>query len=225
MCDPAKTLDFLEYIGTLKQTKRTGWVENGVENVESVADHMYRMGIVSLLSGDKELNTDRLIKVSLVHDIAESVIGDISPKQMRERGLTKEAKSQMEKQAMQDIANTLGGDTGAELLSLWNEYEDSNTKEGLWVKDIDRLEMCIQAFEYERNQGVDLSGFYTSIVGRLKDPWLISLGEELMSRREAFLKTTTLTAKTEKSACKSCLGYVAALGVGVLVGKLIFGSK
>ena len=225
MADPGRTLDFLDYIGNLKQIKRTGWVENGVEGVESIADHMYRMGIVSMLSDDKNLDTNRLIKVSLVHDIAESIIGDISPKQMKERGLTKDEKSKMERQAMQDIANKLGGDIGSELLSLWDEYENSNTKEGLWVKDIDRLEMCIQAFEYERAQKVDLSGFYSSIVGRLKDPWLSSLGEELMSRRSEFLKTTTLTPRTEKSACKSCVGYIAAIGLGVLIGKVMFGSK
>lgn len=32
---------------------------------------------------------------------------------------------------------------------LWNEYEDRVTPESKFVKDLDLLELCLQAVEYE----------------------------------------------------------------------------
>lgn len=34
--------------------------------------------------------------------------------------------------------------------SLWHEYEEQKTKEARFVKDLDRLEMALQACEYEK---------------------------------------------------------------------------
>ncbi len=35
----------------LQSTKRTGWVNRGVDQPESIADHMYRMGMMGLICG------------------------------------------------------------------------------------------------------------------------------------------------------------------------------
>ncbi|CAF4081832.1 unnamed protein product, partial [Rotaria sordida] len=48
-CDVDGLLEFLLYVGQAKRTFRTGWILRGVEKVESVADHMYRMAVMSLL--------------------------------------------------------------------------------------------------------------------------------------------------------------------------------
>jgi len=40
---------------------------------------------------------------------------------------------------------------GHELYDLWNEYENSLSNEAIFVKEVDKLEMLIQAFEYERD--------------------------------------------------------------------------
>jgi putative hydrolase of HD superfamily len=36
----------------LQTTKRAGWVKRGVQGPESVADHMYRMGVMALVAAD-----------------------------------------------------------------------------------------------------------------------------------------------------------------------------
>lgn len=42
-------------------TKRTGWVRRGIRDPESVADHMYRMGVMALIAGDiPGVDRDRL---------------------------------------------------------------------------------------------------------------------------------------------------------------------
>ncbi len=56
----------------MQTTPRTGWVKRGVKNPESIADHMYRMGVMSLLVQDTAYNYSHCMKLAIVHDIAES---------------------------------------------------------------------------------------------------------------------------------------------------------
>ena len=46
---PKQAVDFLTLLTRLKQTKRTGWVKRNVQGSESIADHMYRMGLMAML--------------------------------------------------------------------------------------------------------------------------------------------------------------------------------
>ena len=59
---------------------------------ESVADHMYRMSMLSMLMTDKAVNKDHLMKMCMVHDLAESIVGDITP----HCGISKEHKRKLE---------------------------------------------------------------------------------------------------------------------------------
>lgn len=56
----------------LQTTPRTGWVKRGVKNPESIADHMYRMGVMSLLVQGTGYDYAHCMKLAIVHDIAES---------------------------------------------------------------------------------------------------------------------------------------------------------
>jgi len=49
----------------LKSTVRAGWGLCGVKNVESVADHMYRMAILAFLTNSEtQLNKDKYVNVT-----------------------------------------------------------------------------------------------------------------------------------------------------------------
>jgi hypothetical protein len=66
------SLNFFLTIGKLKRLKRTGWVNHFIPEPESVADHMYRMSMMAFLISDPTVDRDHLIKLCLVHDIAEA---------------------------------------------------------------------------------------------------------------------------------------------------------
>lgn len=40
---------------------------------------MYRMGMMSLLASDCGVDATRCMQMSLVHDVAEAIVGDITP--------------------------------------------------------------------------------------------------------------------------------------------------
>ncbi|KAI8012349.1 hypothetical protein LOK49_LG06G01228 [Camellia lanceoleosa] len=48
----SSAIDFLSLCHRLKTMKRTRWVRRDVENPESIADHMYRMGLMALIASD-----------------------------------------------------------------------------------------------------------------------------------------------------------------------------
>lgn len=149
----ADLLKFMSLVGKLKSTKRTGWVYRGVKSPESVSDHMYRMAIMSFLpTGLDEgtnINRDHCIKLALIHDMAECIVGDITPFD----GVSKEEKHKREKQTMEYLSSLVGEEVGKEFLLLWQEYEAQETEEAKFVKDLDRFEMILQAHEYEDGEG------------------------------------------------------------------------
>ena len=77
----SRAIDFLTLTRSLKTTKRTGWVMRGVHSPESIADHMYRMSLMSMIASfsDGRLDTNRCIQLALIHDLAEAKVGDITP--------------------------------------------------------------------------------------------------------------------------------------------------
>lgn len=70
---PGQTLDFLSIAQNLKLNKRMGWIRCGVDKLqtESIADHMYRMALMGLTATSTNLDTNKLLRLAIVHDIAE----------------------------------------------------------------------------------------------------------------------------------------------------------
>ncbi|KAL7748462.1 hypothetical protein RI367_006157 [Sorochytrium milnesiophthora] len=152
-------LEFLHICENLKTTKRTGWIRSNIPAPESIGDHMHRMGIMAMLIEDPSVDKNRAIKMAIVHDLAEAIAGDITPYD----GVSKEDKFQLEKDGMDRLCGLVGNDSIAnEIRGLWLEYEDASTPTARLVKDLDKLEMLVQALEYEKRTGTKLESFYQS---------------------------------------------------------------
>lgn len=162
----SSVIDFLTLCHRLKTTKRKGWVNHGIKGAESIADHMYRMALMALISNDVPgLSRERCIKIALVHDIAEAIVGDITPSD----GVPKAEKSRMEQEALNQMCEVLGGGMRAdEIKELWEEYENNSSLEANLVKDFDKVEMILQALEYEIEHGKVLDEFFISTAGRIE---------------------------------------------------------
>src|SRR5437899_12594645 len=72
---------FLQHVLHLKHVKRAGWISRAkISNPESVADHSYSMCAISMALSDMlGLNTERVMKMAILHDLPESIIGDFVP--------------------------------------------------------------------------------------------------------------------------------------------------
>lgn len=168
-------------MGKLKHLKRTGWVRHNVSAPECIADHMYRMGIMAMLFADSSLNKERMVKLALVHDMAEAIVGDITP----HCGVTKDEKYRLEHEAMGTIRAMLAGLPAAdEFEELWLEYEKGETPEARVVGQIDKFDMYLQAHEYEASQGLDLSEFFRGAETTVQHPEMRQWLAELLARRQ-----------------------------------------
>ena len=217
-------------------------------HVESVSDHSWRMALLAGLLGTVHnghhaqtqrgsdpaksepgeigpIDLHRCILMSLIHDAAEGLVGDLvveGDAQYRDK-ISKEEKEQREELAMRKIlfGDALAGEQDGKkegkkppttlthslnlLFELWREYEDQATEEARFVKDMDKLEMLVQAHEYEvearalrtgrtglsRSQPtagpLDLSDFYRSTDGKFKSGVARALDAELRRLRDVRL--------------------------------------
>ena len=136
---------FLEITGILKRTPRTGWVDVGVYQPESVADHTFRTAFLCMLYADMEaLDPLKLLRMALLHDLPEAVIGDLTPKQK-----TAETKEN-EETAITHILGLLPKKQKENYLAVWDEYQEGKTREAKAVRQLEKIEMALQAKEYEK---------------------------------------------------------------------------
>eukprot|EP00160_Parvularia_atlantis_P008725 Unigene17_Nuclearia_a/m.94 Unigene17_Nuclearia_a/g.94 ORF Unigene17_Nuclearia_a/g.94 Unigene17_Nuclearia_a/m.94 type:complete len:108 (+) Unigene17_Nuclearia_a:464-787(+) len=93
----------------------------------------------------------------------------------------------MEKAAMEEMCAHLGPLPAArEIVELFCEYEDGATAEARVVKDLDKFEMIVQAYEYERSDGIRLDSFFESTAGRFTHPEVQGWVSSLYARRAAL---------------------------------------
>ncbi len=138
------------YLATkLKYKIRTGWDENhwnvNKERVESVAEHVYGTCILALsIWSEYELNIniDVVIKMLVLHEIGEVLIGDITPFD----NITPEEKMKREHKAMSDILGDLVKKD--EFYALLMEFDDHKTREAVFAYYCDKLEADLQCKAY-----------------------------------------------------------------------------
>jgi 5'-deoxynucleotidase len=137
--------DFFYIVSELKKTPRKGWKEKvGISHPESVADHSFNAAIMAMVFSDlKKLDTQKMLKMALLHDLSESITGDFTPEE-----ISKNYKKEIENQTMSDILSKLPPEISNEYAKIWNEFQDRNTKESVLMHEIDRLEMAMQALKY-----------------------------------------------------------------------------
>ncbi|KKK19095.1 hypothetical protein P175DRAFT_0482775 [Aspergillus ochraceoroseus IBT 24754] len=197
-------IPFFHLLERLKTTKREGWRRFDINNGESISDHMYRMSVMTMLAPPSlaaRLNLLHCMKMALVHDMAESLVGDITPNDP----VPKSEKARREAAVMEYIANSLlrgvpsGILAGADILAVFQEYEANETLEAQFVHDVDKMELLLQMVEYERSYGIDLEEF-TGVAKRVHLPEMKEWAASVLEEREAFWKSKKQTTEAASTA-------------------------
>ena len=143
----------------LKKLKRTGWLRSGVahSDCESVAEHSFGTGFLGFVIACEiypELNAERVMLLGCIHDLGEAVTGDVLPWD----------KAEIADFDAQERAGALQTTTGLKALpkfmELYDEYHAGKTPEAKLVRQVDKLEMLLQAYCYEKELGLDLQSFF-----------------------------------------------------------------
>jgi putative hydrolases of HD superfamily len=139
-------VSFFRIACNLKRIKRSGWIhKSNIGSPESVADHSYSMCVMSMILAEiMNLDSGRIMKMVNIHDLAESLVGDHLPDK-----ISSEEKELVEDKAMKKIISKLPNSLQEKYLDIWNEYNDNSTVTAKFVHNMDKLEMALQAKEYE----------------------------------------------------------------------------
>lgn len=168
-------------INHLKTLFRQGWLRAGIpkEQCETVAEHTLGVTLLALFLADEyfpELDKAKLLRMGLLHDFGEIHAGDIVPGKM-----SLAEKHALERKSVERVFAKLP--RGREYLAIWEEFEAGQTAEARFVKEIDRLEMGLQASVYEHDELAELSGFFDSADQALTTPELRGILAALRAMR------------------------------------------
>ncbi|MDC0036197.1 HD domain-containing protein [Nitrosopumilus sp.] len=172
-------LDFFKTGLNLKNISRQGWIDKlAIEHPESVADHSYSMALIAMVISDLEnYDSQKILKMVLLHDLAESKIGDFTPEQ-----ITKDKKERMENNAFDEIIKKLPDTIKSDYCEIWKDYQNQTSPESQIVHQIDRLEMVLQAKMYQK-QGYskeDIEIFLESAKTSITHPKLKELLDQIV---------------------------------------------
>jgi len=174
----------------LKQIRRQGWVDRGVTDPESVADHSWSVALLAwLLAAERpDLDRGRVLLLGIVHDLPEAVAGDATPfdRHRDESGAInsehfgdlpaysaedREAKRRREIEALEQMLACLPAEMAGTVRSAWLEYDAAETAEAQFVKQIDKLETTIQALAYhEIDPDIVIESFLRGAERDIVDP-------------------------------------------------------
>ena len=166
----------------LKQLYRQGWLKRGISTrrCESVADHSFATALLTYWLARAEfpeLDAERVLQMALMHDLGEIYVGDLTPQDQ----INPQSKHEQERRAVNQIFDNLPG--GNTYILIWEEFEAAISPEARFVRQIDRLEMALQACLYEHQGETGLQEFFDSADLAVSDLRLRRIFDTLLSCR------------------------------------------
>jgi putative hydrolase of HD superfamily len=148
----------------LKRLDRTGWTLRGLPNgTESVAAHSFGVCVTAMMLADEikmrgtHIDIERVLRMALVHDWAETRVGDM-PKTATDY-FGAEARKHAEASAFADITHAAGAGA-SQYETIYDDYEQRNSIEARLVKAADVIDLLIQAYALERAGARGLDEFW-----------------------------------------------------------------
>lgn len=143
-------LTFLREAEKLKDVLRSAHTSSG--RTESTAEHSWRLCLMAIVFADQlaDLDVLKILKMCVIHDLGEAINGDIP-------AVSKAAfpdKSEQERNDLLQLTSALDEGLKAEILALWDDYENAQSAEAKAVKALDKLETILQ-----HNQGKNPADF------------------------------------------------------------------
>lgn len=134
-----KDINFIYEMGNVRFMDRM-WRRFLNADFANLAEHHFRVFWIAMLIASKEKNVDtgKIAKMALLHDIAESRTGDVDY-------LARQYVTRNEELAIKDMLS--GTALEAEFHELWEEYERRESLEAKIVKDADNLDVDFELAE------------------------------------------------------------------------------
>jgi len=148
----------------LKRLERTGWSLRGQPSgTESVAAHSFGVGVTAMMLADEvnarggEVDCERVLRMALLHDWAETRVGDMPRTATEYFGA--DARKTAETRAFADIVEPLSA-AASEYKTLYQDYEQRESVEAKLVKAADVIDLLVQVLALETAGARGLNEFW-----------------------------------------------------------------
>ncbi|MEK7642254.1 MAG: HD domain-containing protein [Patescibacteria group bacterium] len=133
-----RDIDFLFEIGSLRKVDRA-WQQILTGKVANISEHIFRMTMIAwIIAVAEKANVEKVIKICLIHDIAESRTGDIA---FMHRDYVTRHEELAEKHIFENT------ELEKEATSLLAEYNERKSLEAKIVKDADNIDVDLELKE------------------------------------------------------------------------------
>ncbi len=154
MSKEQKVINYYVLCNKLKDVIRTGWLDWKVqrERIESIAEHVFGVQMLAIAMKSEykyDINIMKVIYMLAIHEIGETIIGDLTQFQ-----ISKEEKEKIEHEAVHKILSSLID--GKQIEELFLEFDAHETKEAMFAYQCDKLECDIQCKLYDQEGCVDV---------------------------------------------------------------------
>lgn len=174
MSDLKNIADFLFEVGMLAKTPRSGFFFLG-SGQQSVSEHTTRTVYIgytlAMLSENKDVDINKVIKMCIFHDLSEARVSDLNY-------VHQKYTERKEHEALKDVTATLP--FGSDIQNIVEEYEKRETKESKIAKDADNLEFLISLKEQVDIGNTRAKSWIPSIKKRLYTEDAIKVAEAIM---------------------------------------------
>jgi putative hydrolase of HD superfamily len=175
---------FFEF-AQLKNLYRQGWLKRDIsqKDCENVADHSFNVALLGYMIAEeyrKDLDSLKVMRLGLFHEIGEIYAGDIIPAD----NINSEEKFSREYEAVKIVFSKFSD--SKKYIDIWLEFERKTSPESLFVNQIDRLELALQTNLYERAgyTANRLEEFFPYVQERLTSPELKQIFGDLIRLRK-----------------------------------------
>ena len=173
-------LKVLQLAERLKFELRHSYLSSGRQ--ESVAEHSWRMALMAVLIEPllkKPVDTARLLKMIIIHDLVEAEARDVSALDVLRHPSLRLQKEERERAAIENIRGALKETNGQEIYDLFYEFEHKQTYEARVANALDKLEVQLQhnhadlstweEIEYDMSYMMDRHVLFDPVLKELKD--------------------------------------------------------
>ncbi|WP_026183791.1 HD domain-containing protein [Desulfitobacterium hafniense] len=143
-----RQLDFIVVIDALKDITRQS-ITTGSRRQENDAEHSWHLAVMAMIlseyAEDQTIDIAKVISMVLIHDLVEIYAGDTYC--YDEKGY--EDKAEREQEAADRLFNMLPEDQAQRMMSLWQEFEEMETKEAAFAATLDRFQPLLLNYNTE----------------------------------------------------------------------------
>jgi putative hydrolase of HD superfamily len=153
----------------VKRVDREGWKRRAlIREPESVADHIFAVTLAAMMAGDLlQMDVAKMMRMAILHDVCEALTGDVQP-----GAIAAAKKEEAERVALAKLLEPLPAALRDSYLTAFDEFNHGSSREATMCRDLDKLEMVVQALDYESSgvEGELLDEFWRTTGERIRSP-------------------------------------------------------